>query len=85
MAEAGDGSRELSYREKGTPQGGYFNPGNIYLHEVLDKWFAHEVKARLKGRAFLVDTQTILSWALNASKMRRGSTQCCQNALGNTA
>jgi RNA-directed DNA polymerase len=46
----------LSYREQGTPQGGVVSPilSNIYLHEVLDKWFAYEVKARLKGRAFLV-------------------------------
>ena len=27
---------------------------NIYLHEVLDRWFEHEVKPRLKGRAFVV-------------------------------
>lgn len=27
---------------------------NIYLHEVLDKWFEQEVKPRLKGRGFLV-------------------------------
>src|SRR6201981_2727020 len=37
-------------------QGGVISPilSNIYLHEVLDKWFAHEGKVRLKGRAFLV-------------------------------
>ena len=27
---------------------------NIYLHEVLDKWFFNEVKPRLKGEAFLI-------------------------------
>ena len=27
---------------------------NIYLHEVLDKWFERDVKPRLRGRAFLV-------------------------------
>jgi hypothetical protein len=25
---------------------------NLYLHEVLDVWFEHEVKPRLRGRAF---------------------------------
>ena len=46
----------VSYREDGTPQGGIISPllSNIYLHEVLDKWFANEVKVRLKGRAFLI-------------------------------
>lgn len=46
----------LSYPEKGSPQGGVVSPllANIYLHEVLDKWFEHEVKPRLKGPAFLV-------------------------------
>jgi len=40
----------------GTPQGGVISPllANIYLHEVLDMWFEHQVKPRLKGRAFLV-------------------------------
>ena len=28
--------------------------GHIYLHEVLDLWFEHEVKPRLRGRAFEV-------------------------------
>jgi hypothetical protein len=27
---------------------------NIYLHEVLDQWFEHEVKPRLRGRATMV-------------------------------
>ena len=32
----------------------YPNLSNIYLHEVLDEWFEHEVKPRLRGRAFEV-------------------------------
>ena len=27
---------------------------NVYLHYVLDEWFAQEVQPRLKGKAFLV-------------------------------
>lgn len=40
----------------GTPQGGVISPllANIYLHEVLDVWFAGEVKKRLSGRSCLV-------------------------------
>jgi len=47
---------ELTYPEAGTPQGGVISPllANIYLHYVLDVWFAEVVKPRLKGRAFLV-------------------------------
>jgi RNA-directed DNA polymerase len=42
--------------DAGTPQGGVISPllANIYLHEVLDEWFAREAKPRLRGRAFLV-------------------------------
>jgi group II intron reverse transcriptase/maturase len=42
--------------ERGTPQGGVVSPllSNLYLHEVLDVWFEHEVKPRLEGEAFLV-------------------------------
>jgi group II intron reverse transcriptase/maturase len=42
--------------EEGTPQGGIISPllANIYLHEVLDKWYAKEIKGRLKGRSFLI-------------------------------
>lgn len=49
-----DGS--LSYPETGTPQGGVVSPllANVYLHEVLDKWFERDIRSRLKGHAFLV-------------------------------
>jgi len=47
---------QLSYPESGTPQGGVVSPAisNIYLHEVMDKWFADVVLPRLKGKAHMV-------------------------------
>lgn len=47
---------QVSYPEEGSPQGGVISPllANIYLHEVLDVWFAEEVRPRLRGRAFLI-------------------------------
>jgi RNA-directed DNA polymerase len=41
---------------EGTPQGGVISPliSNVYLHEVLDEWFAKIVKPCLKGKAKLV-------------------------------
>ena len=48
--------RELSHPDAGTPQGGVISPllANIYLHSVLDEWFARDVLPRLRGRAHLV-------------------------------
>lgn len=42
--------------EAGSPQGGVISPllSNIYLHEVLDRWFEREVKTGLKGAAELI-------------------------------
>lgn len=42
--------------DAGTPQGGVVSPllANLYLHEVMDVWFAREVTPRLKGRAVLI-------------------------------
>jgi group II intron reverse transcriptase/maturase len=42
--------------ELGTVQGSVLSPllGNIYLHYVLDRWFATEVKPRLRGKATLI-------------------------------
>jgi RNA-directed DNA polymerase len=47
---------ELSHPDAGTPQGGVVSPllANIYLHEVVDMWFARDVKPRLRGRAFMI-------------------------------
>lgn len=45
-----------SRSETGTPQGGVISPllANIYLHEVLDRWFVTTVKPRMRGQVFLV-------------------------------
>jgi group II intron reverse transcriptase/maturase len=46
----------ISYPKSGSPQGGVISPilSNIFLHEVLDKWFEQEVKTRLKAPSKLI-------------------------------
>lgn len=47
---------ELTRVQAGTPQGGVASPllSNIYLHHVLDTWYARQIKPRLRGRSFLI-------------------------------
>ena len=47
---------EMVEPELGTVQGSVLSPllGNVYLHYVLDRWFATEVKPRLRGKATLL-------------------------------
>jgi RNA-directed DNA polymerase len=46
----------VTHPDEGTPQGGVVSPllANVYLHEVLDKWFANVVKPNLRGQAELI-------------------------------
>ena len=50
---------EFSRPDVGTAQGSVLSPllGNIYLHYVLDLWFARVVQPRLRGRACLYPGQ----------------------------
>lgn len=58
----------------GTPQGGVISPllANVYLHEVLDQWFARVVRPRLYGRAHLIRyaDDVVVVFALQADAER---------------
>ena len=48
--------RELVFPEKGSAQGSVISPllANVYLHEVLDKWFAEVVTAHCRSPVLLI-------------------------------
>ena len=47
---------QLRRTTDGTPQGGVISPllANVYLHEVLDRWFVEQVQPRMRGPAHLI-------------------------------
>jgi RNA-directed DNA polymerase len=47
---------QIHYPEDGTPEGGVISPllANIYLHYVVDEWYAEAVEPRLRGPSALV-------------------------------
>jgi RNA-directed DNA polymerase len=65
----------VTHPDEGTPQGGVVSPilANVYLHEVLDKWFEREVRARLQGDATLIrfadDFVIIFEWEADARRV----------------
>ena len=46
----------LTHPETGVVQGGVLSPvlAHVFLHHVLDAWFAREVRPRMQGRCFLM-------------------------------
>ena len=51
-----DTDGKVLYPEKGSPQGGVISPilANVYLHNVLDKWFQKDVIPHCSGKAILI-------------------------------
>ena len=66
---------------RGTPQGAVISPllANVYLHHVLDRWFAREWRPReARGEAYLVRyADDFVLGGLSTAAMRSGSWRQC--------
>ena len=62
---------------EGTPQGGSISVllSNVYLHYVLDLWFAKAIKPKLRGEAYLVRYIDDFVVSLSSGRMRSASTR----------
>jgi group II intron reverse transcriptase/maturase len=63
--------------EAGTPQGGNVSPllANVYLHDVLDKWFVEDIQPNLKGGSGMMRYADDGAPGKGACKMREGPSQ----------
>lgn len=73
----------VMHPETGTPQGGVISPilANLYLHEVLDTWFAEEMKPRLVGKASMVRYADDAALYVCARRRRQTRTRSAAIAL----
>lgn len=77
-----EGRREET--NDGVPQGAVLSPllANVYLHYVLDLWFEHDVKPRLRGAAYLVRYADDFICAFECESEARGFQDLLVQRLG---
>ena len=77
-----EGRREET--NDGVPQGSVLSPllANVYLHYVLDLWFEHDVKPRLRGAAYLVRYADDFICAFECESDARGFQEVLVQRLG---
>ena len=76
---------QLVSADRGTPQGGNLSPmlANVFLHYVLDLWFAKVVAPRVQGACQLVAGLRAVAWLYRFGQGKRGlfqthrSVHCC--------
>ena len=80
--------KELVFPEKGSPQGSVISPllANVYLHEVLDTWFAEVVRAHCRGKVVMYRYADDFVIGCRAGRGRRPDhASRCRSGLPDTA